>query len=76
MTLMGTLFGMEELDLDGRGPALDPVDDWRDLNHEELAAALEARGARYPAIDAVVANRFSEATAARLDRYFADETGS
>lgn len=61
------------LDLDGLGPALDPVDDWHALDAPSLAAALAARGC-----DETVALRLTDnvedpLVERLLDRYFAKD---
>lgn len=61
---------MERLDLDGHGPALDPVEDWRALTNTELTLALEARGCLPPALFTIVERRDDDDTARRLDHYF------
>lgn len=63
----------ERLDLDGFGASLDPVEDWRSLDDEELTHALAARGCLPPALFTVVERREDEHTARRLDSYFASE---
>lgn len=59
----------ELLDLNGYGPALDPVDNWRELTDAELGGALLCRGVRPPALDVVIEHRDHPETAARIARF-------
>jgi hypothetical protein len=63
--------GDDHLDLDGYGPALDPVDNWRLLDDGALADALTARGVDDTVADRLAHDRHVDEFPARLlDRYF------